>query len=362
MIKRLTKFILIAALTLAICIPASAFASEEHAARQPDYTRTGSVAVDIATAKGNTVSGGKLSIYRIADAVYENGDNLFVFTKDFEDCGLSLDGIEDEETGAPELAKEFADYVEEKSLKGTEIEVDDKGHVDFKDLSLGLYLILQSEENEEYAPISPFLITVPLWDGEKLVYDVIAKPKPGTAIGKAKYDPPIWKLVQDKTNASHDDDEYVFRMLPADPSYPMPQAGDATYDPVTGALTIVKHGPGEYEFGWMYYGPEHVGKTFSYKVYEVKGDDANYEYDTMIYTMTIEVTQNEKEEILLDVKYFDPTGDEVSQIKFNNIYNPPPPPELPDTGQLWWPVPVLIVCGLALFVFGFIKRRNSAEK
>ena len=52
----------------------------------------------------------------------------------------------------------------------------------------------------------------------------------------------------------------------------------------------------------------------------------------------------------------------MGEVKFNNLYEPPEePPELPDTGQLWWPVPVLIVCGLALFVFGFIKRRNNNE-
>ena len=359
MIKRIASILLAAALAVTLAAPQRAFAQDEHAARQPDYSKKGSVAVDIRTAKGNKVAGGELTIYKIAEAVHDDGDHTFVMTEEFAASGLTLDAIEAEETGAPQLAADFAKYVEEKGLSGTAVKVDDNGHADFKDLVLGVYLIVQSEANEEYAPIKPFLVTVPLWDGEKLVYDVNAKPKPGTAIGKAKYDPPIWKLVQDKNNAAHDDDVFKFRMSPADPSYPMPNAGEATYDTETGSLTIEKQGPGEYEFGWMYFGPEHVGKTFSYKVYEVEGDDANYKYDTMIYTMTIEVTQNEQEEILLDVKYFDPTGDEVGQIKFNNIYDSPPPP--PDTGQLWWPVPVLVVLGLAMFVYGWITRRKSSE-
>ena len=34
--------------------------------------------------------------------------------------------------------------------------------------------------------------------------------------------------------------------------------------------------------------------------------------------------------------------------------------KLPQTGQLWWPVPVLVICGLFLFLLGLrIKRRNS---
>lgn len=34
-------------------------------------------------------------------------------------------------------------------------------------------------------------------------------------------------------------------------------------------------------------------------------------------------------------------------------------PTLPQTGQLWWPVPVLAICGMFLFVFGFIKQGRS---
>ena len=363
--KRKASVFITALLILALCLPWQAFAESgdyDHAAHQPDYTKTGSVAVDIVTAKGNTVAGGKLTLYRVADAVADNGNNLLEFTEDFADCGLSLDGIEDEDTGAPSLALALAEYVEEKGIKGTELSVDDKGHADFEDLTLGLYLIVQSEANEEYAPIRPFLVTVPIWDGEKLVYDVNAKPKPGTAVGKAKYDPPVEKIVTDVNSGQHEDDEFIFRMTPADPGYPMPNNTEADFDPETGSLTMRQKGPGSYEFGWMYYGPEHVGQSFDYSIYELPGEDGNYKYDTVIYHMTVTVSQNDQQEILLDVKYTDKDGKEVEKAGFTNVYEEPVvPPPIPDTGQLWWPVPVLIVCGLALFIFGFIKRRNSAK-
>ncbi len=35
--------------------------------------------------------------------------------------------------------------------------------------------------------------------------------------------------------------------------------------------------------------------------------------------------------------------------------------KLPQTGQLWWPVPVLLCCGLALVVFGLIRRRGDQD-
>lgn len=34
-------------------------------------------------------------------------------------------------------------------------------------------------------------------------------------------------------------------------------------------------------------------------------------------------------------------------------------PEFPQTGQLWWPVPVLICCGLALIAVGLLRRKEE---
>lgn len=36
-----------------------------------------------------------------------------------------------------------------------------------------------------------------------------------------------------------------------------------------------------------------------------------------------------------------------------------PPPPLPETGQLWWPVPLLTVAGLLMILIGLIRRRGA---
>ena len=41
---------------------------------------------------------------------------------------------------------------------------------------------------------------------------------------------------------------------------------------------------------------------------------------------------------------------------------PTPPPDIPQTGMLWWPVPVLLLAGLTLIVWGWLCRRRSAEE
>jgi len=38
----------------------------------------------------------------------------------------------------------------------------------------------------------------------------------------------------------------------------------------------------------------------------------------------------------------------------------PTPPSLPQTGQLWWPVPVLAAAGLFCLVLGLLRRREDA--
>lgn len=37
----------------------------------------------------------------------------------------------------------------------------------------------------------------------------------------------------------------------------------------------------------------------------------------------------------------------------------PKPPTLPQTGQMWWPVPVLLCAGLMLIVIGLLRRRSA---
>lgn len=41
--------------------------------------------------------------------------------------------------------------------------------------------------------------------------------------------------------------------------------------------------------------------------------------------------------------------------------SPTPPPTIPQTGQLWWPVPVLLLVGAALIAMGFVWRKDEGD-
>ena len=66
---------------------------------------------------------------------------------------------------------------------------------------------------------------------------------------------------------------------------------------------------------------------------------------------------------------FDPNGggDELPGDDDNPGFDPhgngdTPPDKLPQTGQLWWPVPALMAAGLLFLVIGFVKRRGEYDE
>lgn len=364
--------VIISVLTMCmISLPAAASSREVHAAKQPDYTRTGSVTLDIREADGTVVPGGSLIIIPVADAVYEDGNNLFVYREEFAECGLDIARIEEEDNGAHELALELAAWASEKGIEGTEKEIDEQGHVQFEELPLGLYLFIQKTPAESYECLHPFLVTVPIWDGEKLVYDVDASPKPGTAMGLSFVEIPLEKVFKATKGDLPKGETFTFRMIPAKADYPMSAPEGGVTDPETGSVTLV-HGAGKFSFGKIWFGEEDAGKSYLYKIGEIAGKNSRITYDKTIYTLKIDVVKNEetgKIECTLAIK--DNSGKIVTEIVFTNTYEPPstPPgtpgkpgkPNLPKTGQLWWPVPLLAAAGLLLFAAGRIRSRGKKQ-
>lgn len=41
---------------------------------------------------------------------------------------------------------------------------------------------------------------------------------------------------------------------------------------------------------------------------------------------------------------------------------PTPPPRLPQTGQLWWPIPALACAGILFILVGIVRRRSSRDE
>ena len=354
--KTILTTLLALVMLVALAVPSLAFSQEEHAARQPDYSRTGSVTVNVLDGAGKAVSGGSLTAYEVAAAQKDDGNNIFVLTDAFAASEADLAALETEENGAPNLAASLAGYAASKGLKGTTAAVSDAGTAVFSNLELGVYLVVQDSAAKGYEPLRPFLITVPMWDGEQLVYDVVANPKPGTATEQAKLDPPVQKLVNVKNGKAPESSVFTFRMKPAEAGAPMPENAAAEAD---GSVIVKRTGAGAVEFGTMWFTLDNVGKTYSYQITEVKGSEQNYTYDGQTYTMTVAVSEKDGR-VVIDVKYTDKDGNAVDTMKFTNIYDAPKQPPLPQTGQLWWPVIVMAAVGMLMVVLGVSLRRKQS--
>lgn len=170
--KRLAA--VLAALTLLVWCAAPAFALEVV-----DLSRTGSIKVSLYDSEtSEAVGGGTLTLYRVAKVQKDNANLSFVYTNGFEDCGVELGDLSEGEL-AGRLAEKIA-----ATAESTTVEVSDLGMAEFGDLEVGLYLVVQTTAAENYNVVNPFLVSVPIQENGKYVYDVDALPKVGTAAKK----------------------------------------------------------------------------------------------------------------------------------------------------------------------------------
>ena len=160
-ISALCCFVLLSALS------AAAFAVEV-----PDLQRKGSVSVAM-TYQGQSVAGGSLTLYRVAEVHLENqADYRFRLAEAYANSGVSLDDL-----SASGIALALAEYTAAQNIQGVKAEIDAEGKVSFQGLELGLYLLVQEDAAPGYAAANPFLVTVPGKENGSYVYDVDASPK-----------------------------------------------------------------------------------------------------------------------------------------------------------------------------------------
>ena len=183
----------------------------------------------------------------------------------------------------------------------------------------------------------------------------------------AKLDPPLQKKVENKRGTAPADSVFTFAMEPSSADAPMPDPKESGTRVVDSKGTQYKDhkGPGEFEFGWMYYDQEHVGKTYTYTIKEVANSDKKFTYDSVIYTMTVVVGQKDGK-VVLDVTYTNKSsGKAVDTFTFTNVYDNgggggggTSPKTGDDTS--WWPWALaLILSGSALVTDTLLRRKKN---
>ena len=117
------------------------------------------------------LDGGSLTLYRVGQ-ISEDSDG-FVLVDSLPQDGPDLENLQD-----PELAETLIDLALVNKLPPHTAPISD-GKAVFSDLMSGVYVVSQSsgQETVGYAPINPFLISMPQWQSNTYVYDLTASPK-----------------------------------------------------------------------------------------------------------------------------------------------------------------------------------------
>lgn len=186
--KHAAALLLVLCLLVTSALPALATSANIKLVDSSGNPTTGTIRVTLYdSANDKALSGGKLTLYRVAEVKRQNGNLSYEYCGDFYGCGIALGDLTDST-----LAAQLQEYLPQ-SAEGTTKTIDADGNVTFCGLELGLYLIVQTEASKGYEPINPFLVSLPMAEDGKWNYAVDASPKVGAytphQAGHAAYAP-----------------------------------------------------------------------------------------------------------------------------------------------------------------------------
>lgn len=301
MISRISKHIVpsLLALLLILSLPLTAFAAQPNF----DIAQKGSIQVTLKTAGTAASVGGKLELYKVGDAVVTNNNLTFVPTDAFAASNISLSDLQ-----ASGLAGSLADYARQQNITGTVVSATASAAAVFPNLSTGLYLLVQTEAADGYLPVSPFLVSLPMYSAEEggWNYQIEATPKV-QPVPKEPVQLTVVKKWKDNSSTNR----------PTKVKVNLLKDGE-----VSESVTLNKSN--SWTHTWKGLDP-----NCEWTVKEVVPSGYKASYSTKGHTTTITNT--------------------------SKTYKAPD--KLVQTGQLNWPVPILVCSGLALIVTGILLQR-----
>lgn len=292
---------------------------------------------------GNTaLSGAEFSIYLVA-TVDEYGE--LTATEDFSQFHVNIRGEDD--AAWKTLASTLEGYVLRDNVPSADHgKTDKQGLLSFptgeNKLTAGLYLVLGSRHSQRGTiyDAQTFMVFLPTLDREEndWLYDVIVHPK------FDKHDEPggpdddtitrkVLKVWKDDSNEKERPKEVIVQLL----------RDGKVYD------TVTLNKANNWRHTW-----NNLDASYRWTIVEKELDD-----------YTVEVTR-EGITFVVTNTYTDDIPDNPPPTGPTTPTDPTPPkpgkPTLPQTGQLWWPVPVLTAAGLLLVIAGLLRRRGAENE
>lgn len=332
----LTKYIIsFLCLLMALCLmSSSAFASDVK-----NEDQACSITLTFEN-DDKAISNAHFRLYRIARSAAELENANFI--GDFNDYQITVDSPLDVEALST-LAATLSSYAARDALvPNYQGDTDSKGRIIFENLEPGVYLIdgnSVKDANGVYNP-QPFIVVLPaVIDGEEHK-DVSSKVK-------YEYIPSDAETISRKVIKVWDDKNYPDR--PLEISVQLLCDGQVQSE-------VALNSENNWRYTWDDLDPS--------KTWQVVEKDVPDGYSVSISREgEIFVVTNKYEEDI-------PEGGWPSEPSSSRPTNPDKEPttsgsgkeeNLPNTGLLWWPVPVLLTSGFALFSVGFVKRKRDED-
>ena len=173
--KKHAAALMLGLVLLAACaLPAFATSANIKLTDGHGNPNTGSIHVNLYDSTNNkALSGGELTVYRVAEVQRKNGNLSFEYCGDFDGCAIELGDLTDST-----LAGQLQEFLP-ANAEGIVQAVSNDGNVVFDDLELGLYLVVQTKASNGYKPVNSFLVSLPMAEGGQWNYEVDASPKVG---------------------------------------------------------------------------------------------------------------------------------------------------------------------------------------
>ena len=276
-----------------------------------------------------SAKGMPFTIYRVAEM---SGYGDFTPTADFADvCSAEdLTGLDSE--GWSTLAGTLSGYAGRAGQWSRTASIGSDGCAVFSDLRVGLYLVIGTphQSGEKVYMAQPALVALPSRDvSDNWMYDVTIEPKPES--------PTIFDEIRvKKVWIGGVGPEITVQLYVNGKRYGEPQKLNAD---------------NKWTYTWDVRG---VCQPATFRVTEIPVPDG-YCAPRIDYTGSYFIRKSCGRTGLGKLITIVNTKKGVTPVK-------PPCTTLPQTGLLWWPVPLLAAGGMALFVTGWLRRRRDEEE
>lgn len=329
-----------------------------------------------------TFSGAEFSLYRVAD-VSDTAE--FELAGDFKDYPVSLD--QPDADSWKSLAETLAGYVARDSLKPLDSGATDQAGVlhfptgQQETLMPGLYLVTGERhvyDGHTYTP-SPFLICLPNLDTEtdQWVYDETAYPKytrkfdgGGGGGGDTTITRKVLKVWADGDNQEQRPEEITVQLLRDGKVY----------------KTAVLYAKNNWRYIWSDLDPDYEWQVVEKDVPDDYTVSVTREGITFVVTNTYQSDEPDNPDNPNNPDEPDnpdnpdnpdypdnpdqpenPGSPDSPDVPEGPASKPPttpdgPKPSLPQTGALWWPVPVLAGSGMLLFTLGWVRAQKRGRE